>query len=397
MLCFSMSEAGYERVFGFIDEEALVKTTRELIAFRSVNPPGNEGEIGRYVADVMEEACMEVEFQSVHPGRLNVLGRLGNRGLGPCLLLNGHMDVVPPGEGWSSEPFDAVVRGGRVYGRGAADMKGGLAAMLEAVKAVDGAGVSLKGCLLVSAVVNEERGGSGTRFMVDAGVKPDAAVVCEPTGLEVKTCHKGALPLEFVTRGRSVHASMPHGGVNAVYKMCDVIHGLRQYGEELARVRHPLLSPPTISVDVIDGGIAPNVVPNLCKAIVDTRLVPGETVEGRLQAVKSLLDALRAEDPELDVEFHPIIAVEPMETPVDSMLVKMLRSVVEEVQGVEGVVSGFTATCDASFLANIAHTPTVIYGPGRLEQAHTADEYVEVRELVAAAKTYAALALRFLS
>ncbi|MBS7610049.1 M20 family metallopeptidase, partial [Candidatus Bathyarchaeota archaeon] len=343
----------------------------------------------------------------VEAGRPNAIGDLEGEAYEgkslPTLLLNGHLDVVPPGEGWRTDPFEPIFRDGRLYGRGAADMKGGLASIIGALRALSmaGAGEAFKGCLRVAAVVNEERGGTGTRFLLeDPSFTKSymAAVVCEPTDLEVHTCHKGTLFFSITVHGRSAHGSRPEGGLNAIYGMVEVIQALRRFHSELQKKgRHPLLGTPSLNVGTIHGGTITNAVPDKCVITVDTRLIPGEKAEERMAEVEAYLKDVRKANPQMGFVLDRILSMEPAETPPEAEVVKALLEAQEFVLGARRPISGFEACCDASTLVNMAKIPTAIFGPGRLREAHTANEFVEVSQLSAAAKCYAFLALRLLT
>jgi acetylornithine deacetylase/succinyl-diaminopimelate desuccinylase family protein len=399
-----------EKVMSHVDENFILKVARELIAFKTVNPPGDEEEAARYVAGLMEAEGLRTSLQFVKAGRPNAIGELcaplGERL--PTLLLNGHLDVVPPGDGWRTDPFEAIVRNGRLYGRGAADMKGGLASILGAVRALARAGAeeAFKGCLRVAAVVDEERGGTGTRFLLEdpalkktSSTKPYmAAVVCEPTNLEVQTCHKGTLFFSITVYGRSAHGSQPERGINAIYGMMEVIQALRHLHSELReKRRHPLLGTPSLNVGTIHGGTVTNAVPDKCVITVDTRLIPGEKVEDRIAEIEAFLEGVRKANPQMRFALDRILSVEPAETPPEADVVTALLEAQEYVLGSRKPISGFEACCDASSLVNLAKIPTAIFGPGSLQEAHTANEFVEISQLSAAAKCYAFLALRLLT
>lgn len=396
-----------DKVMGYVDENFIIKVAKELIALRTVNPPGNEEEAANYMAELMEAEGLRTSLQFVEAGRPNAIGDLGGKASGseslPTLLLNGHLDVVPPGEGWRTDPFEPIIRDGRLYGRGAADMKGGLASILGALRALSMAGAeeAFKGCLRVAAVVNEERGGTGTRFLLeDPGfTKPYmAAVVCEPTDLEVQTCHKGTLFFSVTVHGRSAHGSRPEEGLNAIYGMVEVIKALRLFHSELQKKRrHPLLGTPSLNVGTIHGGTVTNAVPDRCVITVDTRLIPGEKAEERIAEVEAFLQDVRKANPQMGFVLDRILSVEPAETPPEAEVVKALLEAQEFALGTRRPISGFEACCDASPLVNMAKIPTAIFGPGRLREAHTANEFVEVSQLSVAAKCYAFLALRLLT
>ncbi|MEM2936856.1 MAG: M20 family metallopeptidase, partial [Candidatus Bathyarchaeia archaeon] len=331
-----------------------------------------------------------MEIEEALPSRPSVIGSL-ERGRGPSLLWNGHMDVVPPGSRWTVDPFSGEVRNGKIYGRGAADMKGALVAMLMAAKALTDSGAKLRGKLLLTAVSDEEALATGTRNLIEKGYASDMAIVGEPSNLEICVSHKGGFGTYLATKGRTAHASRPEEGVNAITKMMKIVLALENFKVNLSKKEHPLLGHPTLSINLIEGGIKENMVPDLCKIYIDRRSIPGETQESWLRELNGVLDPLREGDKELEVNvsFRYPFACLPMETPINEKIVLILKNVVRRVLGREAVISGFGAFSDASFLRNDAKIPTVIFGPGRLSQAHAPDEYVEIEQLMAATKIYA--------
>lgn len=392
-----------EEVFSRIEESALVKLTEELVRRSSVNPPGNEKEVAEYTAKEFEKLGFSVDLYDVGPNRPNVVGKLKGRESNPTLMFNGHLDVVPPGEEslWRTSPFVPETREGRIYGRGTADMKGGIAAMILASQAVIDAGVELKGDLLITGVMDEETNGEGTKSLMAKGYRADMAVVGEPTELVPLRGHKGILWIEISTRGTAVHSSTvrtadPKVGINAIYSMSRISLALKYLLEELEKRQNHLVGNPTISVGTIDGGTKTNVVPDRCVITVDRRLTTDESAENAEKEIDILLDRLKDEDPDMQVKSKVINQRDSIEIPEDETIVKLCRETVKEVKGIDPGVGGYTATTDMYILVNEGNIPTVILGPGRLSEAHVANEYVETNQLVDAAKIYSSLILKIL-
>jgi succinyl-diaminopimelate desuccinylase len=251
--------------------EAQIRLTADLIQFPSVTPPGGEEPIAVFLAARFRSHGLAVALEEVVPGRCNALGHLSPVGGRPHLVHNGHVDVVPAGDGWSLPPFEPTIREGRVHGRGAADMKGGLAALIGAVEAVKAAEVPLAGTATLAAVADEEGYQSGTRQFVSGFGPADFGIVAEPTDLRPAIALLGDGYLEATTRGRAAHAGVPAAGHNAIADMAAIVAGLEELGASLARrVPHPLLGYPTLSVGTISGGTITPVVPDQCRITILT-------------------------------------------------------------------------------------------------------------------------------
>jgi acetylornithine deacetylase/succinyl-diaminopimelate desuccinylase family protein len=313
-------------------------------------------------------------------------------------MLNGHVDTVPAGDidKWQYNPFEPVVRDGKLYGRGAADMKGGLAAMIYAAKKIVDSGLDLSGSLLVTCVVDEEVTGYGTKSLVDRGYTADFAIVGEPTELAVLTAHKGALEFTVTTSGKSAHGSTPRKGLNAVYKMSRVCLAFERYLDELEKTNHPLVGSPSVNVGRIQGGTAVGVVPEKCQIWVERRTLPGESLEDVKSGIEALFRRLRDADSELNLDWKVTLEVDASETPSESPIVKRSLEAVSEVTGIAATPKGFVAVCDMRFLVNQAKIPTVILGPGSMDQAHVTDEYIEIQQLIDASKIYYLMAKKLL-
>jgi acetylornithine deacetylase/succinyl-diaminopimelate desuccinylase family protein len=314
------------------------------------------------------------------------------------LVFNGHTDVVPPGGDWTVDPYAGEISDGRVYGRGAADMKGGMAAMIMALRAIQDTGVSLEGSLTFAAVADEEETQDGTRLMVERGLRADFAIVGEPTELVPVIAHKGCFLFDITTVGKAFHGSMPDEGVNAIRKMGKVMDAIDELAEELKQRVHPRVGAPTINVGTIHGGTLVCIVPDRCTIQVDRRVTPGEEKEAVIEELRAILDRLGDEDPEFAAEMEMPVLAPPMEIDENEPIVETLRRATQEITGEDPGVGGWSATCDANYMVNEAKIPTVIFGPGSIAgQAHKPDEYIEIEELMQGTRIYALALLELLA
>ena len=358
----------------------------ELIARPSVNPmflPAGdphigEGRVAAFLAEAAARAGLGVEFQKVgrgSEGRSNLLVKLTPAGK-PCsrILLAPHLDTVP---GMSEEQYNPKVKGGRIYGRGACDTKGSVAAMFEALCRVAGSGSRPAETEIVFAgLADEEHLQVGSRGLAGSGFKAALAIVGEPTRLKVVTAHKGSLWLGLETRGVAAHGSRPELGRNAVHEMARAVCVLEEeYAGELLKRRHPVLGHATVNVGVMAGGTQPNIVPDVCRASVDRRLLPGENLE---TVTKELTALFRRRKLRVQIKNQKSAPGLPMETDARLPLVREFLHAVGQRKTV-----GVDYYCDASVLAK-AGIPSVVFGPGDVAQAHTADEWLARASLGAA-------------
>jgi succinyl-diaminopimelate desuccinylase len=392
----------------------LVDLTREFIQVPTVNPPGERYE---EMADLMARKLNELGFSTqlvkvpdkklrelgLELPRVNLVGVLKGLSSERVLCYNGHYDVVPPGSGWSVNPFSGVVMNGRIYGRGASDMKGANAAMIIAVKALREAGFKLGGDLVYVATPDEETGGhAGAEYVVREGlVRGDACIIGEPTEVDkIAVAHKGALWLELIVYGKAAHGSLPHKGINAVEKMAKVIVSFEKLKAELTKRKTKAPMPeesrtPTMMIGgVIQGGVKINVVPDKCVVTIDRRLIPEENVEHVLSEIQEFVNELKREDPELRAEIKVLERASPAYTREDEEIVKTVKSAIKEVLGRDAIISGLTGFTDMRFFNEVM--PTILYGPGSMSQAHVADEHISIDDLVTGAKVYALTILKFL-
>jgi acetylornithine deacetylase/succinyl-diaminopimelate desuccinylase family protein len=355
------------------------KLLRELIALPSVNPAflpaldprAGEQRVADFLAATAAQAGLDVEFQPVSPGRSNLLARLSPRGkVRQRLLLAPHLDTVNA----AAAQFTPVKRNGRLYGRGACDTKGSVAAMLTALGALAQAGQRPADTEIVfAALVDEEHGQAGSRALAASGLRADLAIVGEPTRLQVVTAHKGTLWMKLETQGRSAHGSWPELGRNAVHDMARVVDLLQTtYARQLRRRRHPLLGWPTVSVGAIRGGTQANIVPDRCTIFIDRRTLPGETEAG---VRRELNAALRRKNLAVAYVHDKLPACLPLETDPRLPLVARFLSCVGQRKAV-----GVRYFCDASVLGQ-SGIPSVVFGPGDIAQAHTAAEWISLESL----------------
>jgi acetylornithine deacetylase len=381
-----------------LNPEALFATLSDLVAINSVNPqyPGGPGEgaLAEYVADYFRKNFIPFELQSVSEGRSNVIARLEGRPGGRTLVLEAHMDTASE-LGMRRDPFKQVREGNRLYGRGSCDTKGGLAAMMHALKILRQAGVPPEASVLLVAAVDEEYSFRGVAKFLEKGIHADGAIVAEPTGLETVVASKGALRWRLKTRGRAAHSSKPHLGVNAVTRMAKVLTAMEEeFPAAFQQQRHPLLGSPTLNVGIIRGGVQVNQVPDSCTIEIDRRTLPGETKESVWKEFESLLANLRDRDSELDVEMEPpMIEDYPLETKPSERIVQVASKISQELVG-HSRIMGVPYGSDASKFGR-AGVPSIILGPGSIDQAHAADEYVELDQVALATEFYARIILEF--
>jgi acetylornithine deacetylase/succinyl-diaminopimelate desuccinylase-like protein len=387
--------AAEQAVLDRIDERSLVELTASLVRAAGQNPPGEEAATVRVLCSAATELGLDVVETAVQPGRNNVRITL-KAGPGPGLLLLGHTDVVPVGDGWTTDPFGAAVHEGRIYGRGASDMKGGLAAALTALAALRGVGLS--GPVELAALVDEEETGKGIRAYVESVQRPFlGCVTAEPTDLQTIIGARGASYLRIEVHGKACHAGNPDDGANAIYGAAAVVAEIERLHAELATRPHSLLGPATWSVGQIHGGTGGSIVPAECVVVADRRLLPGESADAVLDELRERVAGLRLADRGLTVDLVMPMEMPAFQTPADSELARTADTALADAGGPGLPLGGWTAACDGGFVARDLEVPAVVLGPGSATtQAHRADESVAIEELLVAARAYALTALRLL-
>jgi len=318
-------------------------------------------------------------------------------------LLLGHTDVVPVGEGWTRDPFGAQLLDGRVYGRGSADMLGGLAAAVAAMGAVRQAGVELQGPVVLAALVDEEENGVGVREWIARGQQAVhdgellGCIVAEPTDLQPIIAARGACNLDITVTGLSAHAGNPDDGRNAIAGAAAVVADLERWHAELAAEPYPLVGPATVNVGAIEGGLGASTVPARCHLRVDRRLLPGEPAEEVIAAVTGRIDALGLATRGLTVEVSSPMDMPGFATSAEDPFVVTVDGALRDGGGPGSEPAGWSAACDGGFVATRWGLPVMVLGPGSVhEQAHRPDESVALEEVVTAARAYALAMLRLL-
>ncbi len=385
----------------------VVDLLAELVAINSVNAsmPGGPGEaeLAAYLGRFGRDCGAEVSTAEALPGRPNVSLRLpatrpdARPGEAPRrLLFDVHQDTVPV-EGMT-DPFTPRIEGGKMWGRGTCDTKGSLAATLIALRRLAAEGMPRRHEVTLLCTVDEEYRKRGIMHAVAGGLTAEAAIVGEPTNLRPVVAHKGALRWRLITHGRAAHTSRPENGNNAIYQMVEVIDYLRERLEPvLAAVRHPLLSPPTLTVGRIEGGVGVNIVPERCSIEIDRRTLPTEDLSAILAEIDALMADLMRTRPDVRIEREePFLAEQGLDTPMDAAVVAALQGACRAVLGADAPVApgGVPYGTDATHLTGI---PSVVFGPGDIAQAHTADEWVELAQVESAAEILHRLSRSFVS
>jgi acetylornithine deacetylase len=363
----------------------LTDLLHHLVSVNSINPdlvPGapGEGEVAAVIAEWLARHGLAVTISEPKPGRPNVVGLRKGSGGGRTLLLNGHTDTV--GVAGMAEPFKPRLADGRLYGRGAYDMKAGLAAAMVAAAQAG----PTRGDVIVAAVMDEEFAGLGTEALAGT-VKADAAIVCEPTEQALVVAHKGFAWFEIETHGVAAHGSLPELGVDAIVKMGPVLQGLQALQDRLKAGRaHPLVGPGSIHASLIRGGQEWSSYPERCTVSIERRFIPGESPEMCEAELRSLLEQCVMLDPGFSARLHTGGARGPLETDPDAPIAQAVRAHGQAVLGAEIPVIGAPYWTDAQTLA-AAGIPSVLFGPSGAG-AHAVEEWVDLDSVAQCAQIY---------
>jgi succinyl-diaminopimelate desuccinylase len=369
-------------------KKKLLEITRELVQIDTMNPPGREIECAQYLGQLLQDAGLQVSYHEFAGDRTSVVARLAGTGGKAPICFGGHIDTVPLGaKPWSKDPFAGEISDGKIYGRGTTDMKAGVAAYLWA--ALELARLPRgKADLLFVSVAGEETGcqGSFDLARTDAVRGARAVVIAEPTSNYPFVGHRGALWLQVETTGITVHGSMPHLGVNAIYKAARAIGKLERFSFEVAP--HPQLGGPTLNVGTMKGGMNLNSVPDLAEFTIDIRTIPGQDLETLLGRIKAYLGD--------EATVKPVVSVPGVWTETDEPWIREIFELVEPILGEKLGARGAPYFTDASALKPAFDgAPTVILGPGDMTLAHQTDEYCAVDKIEEAANIYEAIARRW--
>ncbi|MHA1549252.1 MAG: M20 family metallopeptidase [Alphaproteobacteria bacterium] len=358
-----------------------------LVAFETANPPGNEREAAQFLGHTLGQHGFSIELQDVgSESRANIIARLEN-GPGPALAFCSHLDVVPAGAGWSTDPFRLVEKDGRYFGRGACDAKGAVAAMSEGMMALAGRKTEWSGTLIGVFVADEEILAQGARDYVARNPRIDYVVVGEPTDNRIASAHKGCVRPHVRIHGREAHSGEPERGLNAIALASRFIGQVETLHADLIKKSHPLVGTPAITVTRMNGGTADNVVPANCDIVIDRRVLPGERMGDVHREFTEFLDKAAA-----DIGFEAEILgyrsdAGPSETPASSPLVQTALTVCRANGLAAEGPKGFTGGCDLVHFRGICGEG-IILGPGSLQVAHKPNEFVPISELDTACQLY---------
>lgn len=399
-----MTDTGYKYLSDYFTEEEAVSLLAKLVSF-----PSHEGiaeqetATAACICDFFRKEGIESELVPVLDGRCNVIARLKGNGGGRSLLFTGHTDTVPPYD-MKGDPYKAKINDGKMYGRGVVDMKAGLVCMMLAMAAIKRAGITLAGDLIFAGVIDEEAKSEGTRAYLRSGDLPDAAIVSEPSNMQICIGHRGLEWFEFTFHGKTVHGGRQKEGINAIQKAMLFIHELEA---ELipsleARTNH-VVGNSTMNYGLIKGGTQPSTVAGACILQIDRRWIPGEKFTDIKAEYQTVLDRLKAADPNFNAEFKVMDVSymddhyihEALYTPPEEPIVQIAERAVAEVMGKASELTSFPAWTDGGLINYYGSVPTIILGPGELGSAHSADEHIEISALVPAVSIYGSIACAY--
>ena len=361
-------------------EEAL-ELLRQMVEIPSTE--GNEKAMGDFLEAYTRSLGMEVEKQVVEGDRANIIARVTVGKGGKTVVLNSHMDVVPPADGWDTDPFQLVIKGDRAYGRGSTDAKGALTAFLMATKNIIENPGDTNGTIIFTAVVDEESFSKGARYLADhKSVQADYGIVGEPTMSNVYICHKGSIRPVIKIKGRSAHPSTPKLGISAVRVASYISTLVDEIEDVLAEQNHPIAGTPAISITMLKAGVKENVLPDTCELTIDRRMVPGEDEQEIICSFEEICRKAEAQFPGAQVTIdHYIVTTGPAsEVKPDSQIAQIAYAACEKVTGVKQVPNGTDCNTDMNHFIRIG-IPCVIIGPGTLAVAHMPNEYIEFDQL----------------
>ncbi len=372
-----------EIIINYIEsqEEEIVRLATELIGANTVNPPGNECLAVNVVEKYFKTHGIQYDIFEKIKGRTNIVGYIGSGN--PILLVACHLDVVPPGDGWNTDPFKSEVRNGRIYGRGASDNKGQMASMLVLARFLKENESKLSGSFLLVGAADEEKGSSlGMKYLLDeCKVTADFAIIPDVAHnmRMIDVGEKGALFLNITSHGKQAHGSTPEKGTNAIWDMIELLNQLKNI--KFKCLSHELFTPPTLNLGTISGGVATNIVAAKCEARLDIRYLPGETKEEVLNNIKETIASIRKHNPTANYEITIDSDLPPSQAPVDNPLLNLIAMHTESILGLKPKTMGLSGSTVTKQLIE-KDVMAVGFGPGNEEQAHIANESIEIKELI---------------
>ncbi len=362
-------------------EEEIIRLATELIGANTVNPPGNEYLAVSVVEKYFKAHGIRYEIFEKNKGRTNIAGYIGSGN--PILLVACHLDVVPPGDGWDTDPFKVVIKNGRMYGRGANDNKGQMASMLVLARFLKENESKLNGTFLLIGVADEEKGSSlGLKYLLDeCNIVADFAIIPDVAHnmRMIDVGEKGALFLKITSYGKQAHGSTPEKGINAIWNMIELLNQLKKM--KFRCLSHKLFSPPTLNLGTISGGAAPNIVPAKCRVELDIRYLPGETGEETLEKIKEIIASIKKDNPTAKFDITVDSHLPSSQVSIDNPLVDLISTHAESVLGVKPKPMGLSGSTVTKQLIE-KDIVAVGFGPGDEDQSHIANESIEIKELI---------------
>ncbi len=377
-------------------EREIVDLACKLISAQTENPPGNEILAVPVVKDFFRSLNIPYKTFEKVKDRTNILGYIGQGS--PTLLVACHLDVVPAGDDWKRNPFEAWIENGRIYGRGSSDNKGQMAAMMAVARFLKENESKLKGQLILAGVADEERGSSlGLEYLLsECGVTADYAIIPDVAHNMnmIDVTEKGALFLEIISHGKQAHGSRPEGGINAIWNMITLLERIKQL--KFRCTTHPLHTPPTLNLGSIHSGTAPNIVPALCKAQLDIRYLPEDSSENVLNDINTIMKEVEAREPAARFDIRIISNQLPSCVPINNPLVAVISKHTQSILGIQPQPKGMSGATVTKQLIQKGIT-AVGFGPGDESEAHATNESICIQELVDFAKIMALISFDLLS
>lgn len=398
-----MENKTIEEIKSVITEEEVVNIINDLVKIPS--HPGiknQETEVARYIHNLFLKEGIQSEVIPVVDGRCNVLAKIKGKGNGKSLLLTGHTDTVPPYD--MADPYNIKIENGKMFGRGVVDMKGPLACMIASMIGIKRANIELEGDLIFAGVIDEEHKSEGTIALLESNLKADAAIVGEPSNLDICLAHRGLEWLEFTFEGKAVHGGKQEEGINAILKASDFIQAMEENMiPKVKKSSHPLIGTGSLNYGTIKGGTQPSTVAGECSLTIDRRWLPGESYEDILNDFNMLIDQLHKNDEEFNCNLKVMdISVmkdgyvhEAMEIDPEHPIIDIVINASEKITGTAPKKTYFPAWSDGGLLSSYGKIPTIIFAPGDLESAHSANEFLELSQVFPATLVYALIAINF--
>ena len=392
-----------EKLKEVLKEEEIVDIISDLVKIPSYNGIENqETQVAEYICNIFEKEGIESEVIHVRDGRCNVIGKIKGVGKGKTLLLTGHTDTVPPYD--MEDPFEVKERDGKLFGRGVVDMKGPLACMIYAMIGIKRANVKLEGDIIFAGVIDEEEKSLGTIDLLERKIKADAAIVGEPSNLDISVAHRGLEWFELSFHGKTVHGGKQKEGINAILKASNFIQRVEEkLIPKIEKETHPLIGTSSMNYGKIDGGTQPSTVAGDCSLQIDRRWVPGIKYSDVIKEYEDIIAELAKEDKEFKCTLKVMDSSlmkdgyvhEAMEIDLDHPIIENVIDKTQRVYGKKPELTYFTAWSDGGLLSSYGEIPTIVFAPGDLETAHSKDEQIEINQILPATLIYALIAIEF--